>query len=136
MATLSNIAGGFIWLIVIVTVFAAAALFMYVAMLRGQKFMTEYKSQFTETASSGLADMFSFADPAKLFYINLIAVVVIPLVIGVLTGNWTVALIIFGLLFLVPNILYKMGRNRRYKKFERQLPDGLAMISGSMRAGA
>lgn len=136
MATLSNIADGFIWLIVIATAFAAATLFMLAAMLRGQEFMTDYKAQFTETASSGLADMFSFADPVKLFYINLFAVIVIPLVVGILFGNWTIAMVVFGVLLLVPNFLYRSGRKRRYKKFEMQLPDGLAMISGSMRAGA
>jgi len=40
------------------------------------------------------------------------------------------------LILLIPNVLYRASRKRRYKRFETQLPDGLAMISGSMRAGA
>jgi tight adherence protein B len=109
---------------------------MMAFMTRAQRFMLDYKTAFTETASSSLADMFSFADPVKLFYINIAAVVIIPLLVLLLFGDWKLAIAVMVLLLLIPNILYKTGRKRRFKKFERQLPDGLAMISGSMRAGA
>ena len=136
MATLLNLAGDVLWLVVVATVFACATLLMMALMLRGQQFVLDYKSAFTETASSSLADMFSFADPVKLFYINIGAVVIIPLLVWSLFRDWKIALAVLVLLLFIPNILYKTGRKRRFKKFEKQLPDGLAMISGSMRAGA
>lgn len=136
MATILNLTGNLLWLIVIATAFGCATLFMLAAMMRAQRFMLDYKTAFTETASSSLADMFSFADPVKLFYINIGAVVIIPLAVWLLMGDWKLALSVMALLLFIPNLLYKLGRKRRYRKFEQQLPDGLAMISGSMRAGA
>jgi len=80
--------------------------------------------------------MFSFADPVKLFYINIAAVLLIPLGVMVLFRDWKLAFVVFILLLFIPNILYSSARKRRQRRFEQQLPDGLAMISGSMRAGA
>lgn len=136
MATILNLAGDLLWLVALVTVFAAATMLMLAAMMRGQQYMTEYKTAFTETASNSLADMFSFADPVKLFYINIAAVLLIPLVVMVLFRDWKLAFVVFILLLFIPNILYSSARKRRQRRFEQQLPDGLAMISGSMRAGA
>jgi tight adherence protein B len=136
MATLLNLAGDALWLIVIATTFGCAALLMMAAMMRAQVFMAEYKTAFTETASSSLADMFSFADPVKLFYINIAAVVLVPAFVWIFFGDWTLALAVMIVILFLPNILYKSGRKRRFSRFEKQLPDGLAMISGSMRAGA
>lgn len=136
MTTLLNLTGNLLWLLVIGAVFACATLLMIAIMIRAQKFMLDYRTAFTETASSSLADMFSFADPVKLFYLNLAAVFLIPLGVFILLGDWKFALAVMALLLFVPNILYKTGRKRRHKRFEKQLPDGLAMISGSMRAGA
>lgn len=136
MATILNLAGDLLWLVALATTFAFATLLMLAAMMRGQQYMTDYKAAFTETASSSLADMFSFADPVKLFYINIAAVLLIPLFVLLLFGDWKLAFTVFILLLFVPNIMYKTARNRRFAKFEKQLPDGLAMISGSMRAGA
>jgi tight adherence protein B len=136
MATILNLAGDLLWLVALVTVFACATMLMLAAMMRGQQYMTEYKTAFTETASNSLADMFSFADPVKLFYINIAAVLLIPLVVMVLFRDWKLAFVVFILLLFIPNILYSSARKRRQRRFEQQLPDGLAMISGSMRAGA
>jgi hypothetical protein len=79
MSTILNLAGDLLWLLALVTVFGCATLLMMAGMLRGQRFMADYQTAFTETASIGLADMFSFADPVKLFYINIVAVIIIPL---------------------------------------------------------
>ena len=136
MATILNLAGDLLWLVSLATAFGCATLLMLAAMMRGQQYMTEYKAAFTETASTSLADMFSFADPVKLFYINIAAVVAVPVLVLILFGDWKLAFVVFILLLFVPNIMYSSARKRRYRKFEQQLPDGLAMISGSMRAGA
>ncbi len=136
MATILNLAGDLLWLITLITAFGCATLLMMAAMMRAQTYMTDYREAFTETASSSLADMFSFADPVKLFYINIAAVIAIPLLVLIMFGDWKLAFVVFILILFIPNIIYKTARNRRFAKFEKQLPDGLAMISGSMRAGA
>lgn len=131
-----NLTGNLVWLVVIGTSFVAATLFMLGVMLRVQIFLIDYKQAFTETASANLADMFSVADPIKLFYLNLAAIIMVPLVVGLAFGDWKLALGVFVALAFIPNLMYKIGRKKRLKRFEQQLPDGLAMVSGSMRAGA
>jgi len=96
----------------------------------------DHRTAFTETASSNLADMFPVADPVKLFYLNLIAILVVPGLVWLAFRDWPLAAGVFVALILLPNLLYKLGRRRRLKRFEVQLPDGLGMMSGSMRAGA
>lgn len=98
--------------------------------------MGSYKETFTESASANAADMFMFVDATRLFYINLIAIVVIPLLIWLLIGDLLTAFAVFILLAVLPGIMYTRIRKKRLKKFEEQLPDGLMMLSGAMRAGA
>ena len=87
-------------------------------------------------ADSTLQDMFIFVDPTELFYWNAGALFVVPAFLWLLTENpvFVVGSAI-GLLVL-PRWLTKRLKKKRYEKFEKQLPDSLLMISGSMRAGA
>jgi tight adherence protein B len=124
------------FLLAVVAVFATATLLWYVALVKGREFMESYEQTFTETASTNLADMFSFMDATRLFYINVAALVIIPVLILIITRDWLVTVAAFAVLLLVPNFLFRRMRNKRLRRFEQQLPDGLQMISGSMRAGA
>lgn len=87
-------------------------------------------------ADSTLQDMFIFVDPTELFYWNAGALFVVPAMLWLLTENPVVVVgSAIGLLIL-PRWLTKRLKRKRYEKFEKQLPDSLLMISGSMRAGA
>ncbi len=136
MGFINALTGQVLWLAVLGTTFVCATMFTMAVMIRVQTFMVDYKTAFTETASSNLADMFSVADPLKLFYLNVGAIVIVPGLVYLAFGDWTLALGILIALILLPNMLYKIGRRRRLKRFESQLPDGLGLVSGSMRAGA
>jgi tight adherence protein B len=135
-AFLNSLAGHVTWLLALGTFFVASVLIMLAFMLRAQIFMTRYRESFTETASSNLADMFSVADPVRLFYVLMVAIVLFSGLVWVLFGDWKIALGVGVFIAFIPTTLFKMGRARRLKRFEQQLPDALAMISGSMRAGA
>jgi tight adherence protein B len=136
METIYNLASGPLYLLAIVGVFLSASLLAYGVFERGSELMANYKETFTESASANAADMFMFVDATRLFYINLIAIVVFPLLIWLLIGDLLTAVAVFILLAVLPGILYSRIRKRRLKKFEEQLPDGLMMLSGAMRAGA
>ncbi|MDZ7736798.1 MAG: type II secretion system F family protein [Gammaproteobacteria bacterium] len=43
---------------------------------------------------------------------------------------------VFVALIVIPTTIYGVMRRKRLKRFEEQLPDGLGMLSGAMRAGA
>jgi len=136
METIYNLASGPLYLLSVVGVFLSASLLAYGVFERGSELMGSYKETFTESASANAADMFMFIDATRLFYINLIAIVVFPLLIWLLIGDLLTAAAVFILLAVLPGIMYARIRKRRLKKFEEQLPDGLMMLSGAMRAGA
>lgn len=134
--TLLNMASGTLFPLVIAGVFLAASLFAYALLERGSIFMAGYKETFTESASANMADMFMFVDATRLFYINLLAIFIIPILIWILIRDMPTALAVFGMLAILPGVVYRSMRKKRLRKFEEQLPDGLLMLTGAMRAGA
>ena len=118
------------------TIFISTAAFVFWLMTAGEEFMAEYKEKFTENADANAADMFMTVDAGRLFVINLVSVVLIPVLILVITHEWIVPLGVFVFLLFVPVIIYRIMHKKRLKKFEEQLPDGLIMMAGSMQAGA
>lgn len=136
MESVYNVAGHALLALSVLTAFVASVLFMYWLLILGRDFMAVYKTTFTESASANMADMFMFVDPARLFYINLIAIVIFPALFWMLTGDPLSSLVLAGFVALAPTTIYRNMRNKRLRKFEEQLPDGLIMVSGAMRAGA
>ena len=136
METLLNLAGASLYILIIGAVFLSATLLAYAILNRGTAFMASYKDTFTETASANMADMFMFVDATRLFYINLLAIFIVPLLIGAVLGDWLTAGTVFAMLAILPGLVYRRMRKKRLKKFEEQLPDGLLMLTGAMRAGA
>ncbi len=98
--------------------------------------MDNYKKNFTETASNNMSDMFLSFDPNQMFMINIVAIVVLPILTWFITGDIPATLGMLAVIVLLPSFFYRSMRNKRLKRFEAQLPDGLVMISGAMRAGA
>jgi tight adherence protein B len=131
-----NLAGDSLRLVIAVMVLLSGSALAYAVMSLGSNFMQRYKETFTESASSNMSDMFMSMDATRLFYINLISIVFFPLFIWVLTGDAVTAIAVFAMLAFLPGIMYSRIRNKRLRKIEEQLPDGLLMLSGAMRAGA
>lgn len=117
-------------------VFLTVALIWFALARKFQTSMENYKETFTSTASSNMSDMFMNVDPNQLFMMNLGAIVVLPVLTWLITTDIPATLTMLGVIILLPSIIYRSIRNKRLKRFEQQLPDGLAMISGAMRAGA
>jgi tight adherence protein B len=136
METIYNLAGDTLFLVTIIVVFVSATLFMYGLMSYGQKFMIGYRETFTESASANMSDMFMSVDANQLFKLNLIAIVAFPILAWVIIGDPITTIAIFCLIAFMPAFLYRSMRKKRLRRFEEQLPDGLTMLSGSMRAGA
>lgn len=136
MSGLLNAAGTTLLVLSVLAAFAASGFFMLWLLLLGRGFMERYQTTFTESASANMADMFMFVDPTRLFYLNLVAIGVFPVLFWMLTGDPLSSLVLAGLVGLAPTMIYQNMRKKRLKKFEAQLPDGLMMVSGAMRAGA
>ncbi len=95
-----------------------------------------YQSQFTESAEVELSDLFIFADPKKMFVLNVVTFFVVPTLVHMLWQIWILTGGVAVALLFVPPLLYKRLRNARLQKFEAQLPDAYMMISSSLQAGA
>lgn len=120
----------------IIAVFLSTAILAWLIVRRANVFIGEYRAVFKETATGNLDDMFLFIDPQQLFIANLVALVIGPLFGLMLTGDFSVALLIFISVLLLPFLLYKNMRQKRLRKFEQQLPEVLVMISGALASGS
>ena len=116
--------------------FLAATLGWLMISATAQSKLETYREDFTSSASSNMADMFMFVDPNQLFRINIIVLVVVPIFIWLLLGDWITTLAAFLLILVLPTYFYRAMKKKRLQTIEAQLPDALAMVAGSMRAGA
>ena len=116
--------------------FGFGALLFLAASVRGRKLWQEYREMFTETARVNMSDIFLFVDPARLFYYNVLALAVVPALVLLATWSFLAAAASAIVVLLVPRFIYRALRRRRLRRFERFLPDALAMLAGSLRAGA
>lgn len=98
-------------------------------------FWGRYRETFTEQARFNLADLFLFMDTRGLFRLNVVAIVLVPVVLWLATGNPLLAVAALVMVMVLPKKLYAWLRQRRIDKIQQQLPDGLMMVAGSMRAG-
>lgn len=116
--------------------FLSGMLLMMNFAVRAQARLTQYRENFTSSASANMADMFMFVDPNQLFRYNVIALVVLPLLVWLLIGDLLTTAAVFVLILVLPTFFYRTMKKKRLKTIEAQLPDALAMVAGSMRAGA
>ena len=122
--------------IVIGVVLVAAIVIGVVLLQLLQDFMARQKSAIAQQAKGGLEDMFIFVDPTQLFYYQMGALVLVPLVLWFLFDNVVLVVGAAVAITLAPKFVVNRLRKNRLTQFERQLPDSLLMVSGSMRAGA
>lgn len=101
----------------------------------GHAFLDRYHESFTSQARHNLADMFLFVDVRQLFLVNLLMLVLVPLLAWLATGSVLVAAVLAALLALLPRRVYRALRQRRIDRIQQQMPDGLMMLAGTMRAG-
>lgn len=89
----------------------------------------------TVMARGNLADLFIFVEPRRLWIVTLAAVIAIPSLMLLVTGNLALTVIVGVIVITAPRGLIKALRKKRNQKFAYQLPDGLASLSGALHAG-
>jgi tight adherence protein B len=121
----------------VVGVIAVAAIFIgWTAIELIGRLLTRQRETIQREADTSLQDMFIFIDPSRLFMFNTIALFAVPVVLWLITENPIVSLGAAIAIVLLPRLMVSHLRKKRMRTFERQLPDALLMISGSLRAGA
>lgn len=122
--------------ILLVVIFFTAFAAVWIAMQGTRTLLARQRDQLAETAKTTLADMFIFLDPAKMFYYNVVALLVLPPLVWLLTDNPVFVVFTAIATLVLPKYYVNHLRKKRLKTFEAQLPDALLMVSGAMRAGA
>lgn len=115
--------------------FMAVATISYLAIQLSQVFWGRYKEAFTEQARFNLADMFMFMDTKFLFRINVVTMVLLPTLLWLAFGNPLLSGVALAIIWFLPKKVYEWMRQRRIDRIQQQLPDGLLMVAGGMRAG-
>lgn len=114
---------------------AAVALLVWATADLGSKLLAAYRTRFTRDTHHGLRDLFLFADPARLYAINLAILVLAAMAAWLVTHSLVLALAVAVLLALAPRLVFGLLRRRRIERIEAQLPDALLMIAGGAKAG-
>lgn len=99
-------------------------------------FVFDYRNRFEGRANTELADMFIFMNPAGLFLANLALMVLLPLAIHTLFQIWLLTAAVAAVTMILPGLVWRNMRKKRFDKFEEQLPDAFMMLSSSLQAGA
>jgi tight adherence protein B len=136
MDTIINFSANTSFYLAIACVFLMVTCLWFLFLKKATVAMENYKETFTTTASSNMSDMFMSFDANQMFIINLGAIVILPIITWLVTGDIPATLGMLAVIIFLPSIFYRSMRKQRLKRFEAQLPDGLVMISGAMRAGA
>jgi len=98
--------------------------------------LARQRSELETSTRTTLADMFIFLDPTKIFYYNVVALIVLPTLVWIITDNPVFVTFTAIATLILPKYYIKTLVARRMKRFEEQLPDALLMVSGAMKAGA
>jgi tight adherence protein B len=114
---------------------AAVALLVWSLTDLGGKLLVAYRARFTRDIHFSMRELFLFADPARLYAINLALMLLAATVVWLLTHSLVPALIVAVLLAFAPRFIFRWLRRRRIDRIEQQLPDALLMIAGAAKAG-
>ncbi len=136
MDFLLDLASNTLFWLTLATVAGSVAIIGWLVARQSESYLGDYESVFKETATGSLEDMFLFIDPHQLFLANIVALVFLPLFAFMLTGDFFIALLVAILVIFLPFMLYRSMKRKRLRMFEKQLPDALIMVSGSLAAGA
>lgn len=114
---------------------AAVALLVWSLTDLGGKLLAAYRTRFTRDTHFNLRELFLFADPSRLYAINLALMLLAAAATWLLTHSLVLALAVAVLLAFAPRLIFRWMRRRRIDRIEQQLPDALLMISGAAKAG-
>ncbi|MFA5596404.1 MAG: type II secretion system F family protein [Pusillimonas sp.] len=122
--------------VVTLAVFCAAGVVAWIAQGWFIEAFARYREAFRDQADVRLAEVFLFLDGRQLWVLNVLVCTGAGLVVGLLSGQWVLA-VVAGLCTLgLPTWLVRRARARRRARFDAQLPDLLLALAGALRAGS
>jgi tight adherence protein B len=95
---------------------------------------TRHHQRLAHLSAVGFAEMFLFLDAATFLRLNLLAVLFVPLVVGLIFGL-TAAALALAAVMVAPGLLFRWFRTRRRRALQRQLPDAASALASALRGG-
>lgn len=119
---------------------ALAGISMSVALWLIQHILTyawsRYRSSVTQQTQTSLSELFVFIDTTHLWPALCCMSVTIGLSAWFVSESIIVALVLAGLMLVLPRVVLSTALRRRMALFDSQWPDALMAIAGSLRSGA
>ncbi len=115
---------------------ASAGIFAWLFFLKMYEKMAYYKSTVEEITTNKFSELFLFVNISTYFYYYITALFFFPIVTAVLSGDISIGIIVFLAILFSPYMILTSMIRKRQKKFEKQLPDALIMVAGSIRSGS
>lgn len=100
----------------------------------GGELFSLYKKYFIQTVDKGFRDTLIYLDAGQVFTLTLVSVAILGPILFYITTPM-IALVCMGGLLLAPRFFINRIKDKRAEEFIKQLPDALASMSGSLRAG-
>jgi tight adherence protein B len=114
---------------------AAVALLVWALTGLGSRMLAAHRDRFTRDTHFNLRELFLFADPARLYAVNLAIMLLAATGTWLMSNSLVLALAVAIALAFAPRFVFRWLRRRRIERIEQQLPDALLMIAGAAKAG-
>lgn len=114
----------------------ATTILSFVALRVTNNAAEAYRTQFTAEAKVSLSELYVFIEPDKLFFLNVLILVVGFAFALLLSGSLAVAILVGVALLAAPKFIYRVIKAKRLESLLDQLPDSLMSLSSSMKAGS
>ncbi len=112
-----------------------AAVCVWLLASLGVQALVRWRREFTQEAGFRAREFFLFVDPRQLFAVQLVVMALFASVAWLVSGSVVLAMAVGGACALLPRWLYRTARRQRLRAFDAQLPDGLLLMAGALRAG-
>jgi tight adherence protein B len=123
-------------IIITCMVSVSAGIFAWLFFVKMYDKMNHYRDVVTEMTTDKFSELFMFIDISRYFYYYISAVFLFPLIVIILSEKISLGILVFFIVLFSPYLFLKTMIKKRLKKFEKQLPDALLMLSGSIKSGS
>ncbi|MEW8426528.1 MAG: type II secretion system F family protein [Candidatus Thiodiazotropha sp.] len=121
--------------LILALVFLGLSLMIWVILVYGIQGYERYKKAFTERTETQLESLFLFVDAKKMFLLNIVTLLGIPVSIYFITNTLFYVVLSILALLLIPRLLLIRMEKKRKEKLVSAIPDVLVQIAGGMSAG-
>jgi tight adherence protein B len=115
-------------------VFLVSAFIVFVVIAEWEDTSAQIKQKGVKTGESALSDLYISLSPEAFFFMRLV-IALVCFLLGVLIGSLVLAALLAVGGYVLPFLWLKRLRDKRVKRVESQLVDGLELLGNSLKSG-